>query len=154
MDLFAPLPVEARRALAGDAGDHLFAAGEAIVRQGEEGSSMFVVLRGAVVVVLEPSGQQVAAIEAGGFFGEMSMLTGDPRTATVRAATDVQALEIAAADMRRLAQTHPGLLEHVCRVITTRRAGLQQAEATAAAAAGQAQTPQSMLARIKAYLGV
>ena len=154
IDLFSPLPVEARRALARDAADHLFAAGEAIVRQADEGSSMFVVLRGAVNVVLEPSGQQVAAITAGGLFGEMSMLTGDPRTATVRAATDVQVLEIAAAEMRRLAQAHPGLLEHISGVITTRRAGLRQAEATAAAVAGQAQTPQSLLERIKAYLAL
>jgi CRP-like cAMP-binding protein len=81
-------------------------------------------------------------------------LTGDPRTATVRAATDVQVLEIAAGEMRRLAQAHPGLLEHISGVITTRRAGLRQAEATAAAVAGQAQTPQSLLERIKAYLAL
>lgn len=154
IDLFAPLPLEARHALAGDAHDHLFAAGEAIVRQGEAGSSMFVVLGGEVDVVLEPSGQHVAKIGSGGFFGEMSMLTGDPRTATVRAVGDVQVLEVAATDLRRLADSHPGLLEHISRVIVTRRAGLEQAEATAAAAAGQAPATQSLLARIKSYLGV
>ena len=95
-----------RRGLARAAGEHLFAAGEAIVRQGDRGSSMFVVLRGNVMVTLEPSGQQVATITSGGFFGEMSMLTGDPRTATVRAVDDVQVLEIAAADMRRARAVH------------------------------------------------
>lgn len=154
VDLFGLLPRDARQGLARDAADHIFAAGEAIVRQGDAGSSMFVVLRGTVTVVLEPSGQQVATIGAGGFFGEMSMLTGDPRTATVRAATDVQVLEIAAADLRGLAETHRGLLEHISRVIAKRRAGLEQAEATAAATASQAPTPQSLLARIKSYLGV
>ncbi len=114
---------------------------------------MFVVLRGSVMVTLEPSGQQVATIPSGGFFGEMSMLTGDPRTATVRAVDDVQVLEIAAADMRLLAQSTPGLLEHISTVVSARRAGLAQAEATAAAAAAeQMQAPQTLLARIQAYL--
>lgn len=114
---------------------------------------MFVILRGHVMVTLEPSGQQVAEIASGGFFGEMSMLTGDPRTATVRAVDDVQALEIEAADMRRLAQSTPGLLEHISTVVAARRAGLAQAEAHAAAAAAeQAHAPQTLLARIQNYL--
>jgi len=155
IDLFATLSPEASRALAQAAGDHLFAAGEAIVRQGEQGDSMFVVLRGTVDVVLEPSGQQVASIPSGGFFGEMSMLTGDPRTATVRAATDVQVLEIAADHMRRLAKATPGLVEHISSVVEARRAGLAKAEATAAAAAAaQTHAPQSLLARIKSFLAI
>ena len=84
--------------------DHLFAAGEAIVRQDAEGDSMFVLLSGQARVLLEPSGQEVAVIPAGGFFGEMSMLTGDRRTATVKAMDDTRALEISAADFRELAR--------------------------------------------------
>lgn len=155
VDLFATLGSEARLALARAAGDHLFADGETIVRQGETGDSMFVVLRGGVRVVLEPSGQEVARIPAGGFFGEMSMLTGDPRSATVRAVGDVQVLEIDSAGMRVLAQQTPGLLEHVSQVVANRRAGLAAAEATAAAAAASAaQAPQSLLARMRAFLRV
>jgi CRP-like cAMP-binding protein len=97
----------------------------------------------------------VATITSGGFFGEMSLLTGDPRTATVRAVSDVQALEIGADNMRSLAQSTPGLLEHISRVVDARRAGLARAEATAAAAAAaHATSPQSLLARIKAFLAV
>ena len=47
------------------------------------GQSMFVVASGSVDVVLEPERQEVAGIDAGGYFGEMSLLTGEPRTATV-----------------------------------------------------------------------
>jgi CRP-like cAMP-binding protein len=104
--------------------------------------------------VLEPSGQQVATIAAGGFFGEMSMLTGDPRAATVRATGDVQALEIAAGNIRRLAQAEPGLLEHISTVVAARRLGLARAEATAAAAAEQVQAPDSLLTRIRAFLAL
>jgi CRP-like cAMP-binding protein len=72
----------------------------------------------------------------------------------VRAVTDVQALEIAASAMRRLAHVTPGLLEHISAVVEARRVGLAKAEATAAAAAGRAHPPQSLLARIKAFLAI
>jgi small-conductance mechanosensitive channel/CRP-like cAMP-binding protein len=155
IDLFSTLLPDARRTLARDAGEHLFAAGEAIVRQADQGDSMFIVLRGTVHVVLEPSGEEVATITAGGFFGEMSMLTGEPRSATVRAATDVRVLEIAAEHMRRLAHGTPGLVEHISKVMEGRRAGLARAEASAAAAAAaQTQAPHSLLARIRSFLAM
>ena len=88
--LFTTLDAEARGALATSASEHLFGSGEAIVRQDADGDSMFVLLKGSARVVLEPSGQEVAVIPAGGCFGEMSMLTGDRRSATVRAMDDVR----------------------------------------------------------------
>ena len=78
---------------------------------------MFVLMKGHARVVLEPSGQEVAVIPAGGFFGEMSMLTGDRRSATVKAMDDVAVLEIAAKDFRELALANPGLLDHVSTII-------------------------------------
>ena len=78
------------------------------MRQDAEGDSMFVLISGQARVVLEPSGQEVAVIPAGGFFGEMSMLTGDRRSATVKAMDDVSVLEIAAKDFRELALANPG----------------------------------------------
>ena len=57
----------------------LYGAGEAIVREGEPGSSMFVIIRGEAAVTLSASGQPVARLSEGKFFGEMSLLTGDPR---------------------------------------------------------------------------
>ena len=75
-----------RRAAGRDRGADVTAAfgdGEAIVRQGDPGQSMFVVASGQVAVVIEPERRDVATIDRGGYFGEMSLLTGDPRTATV-----------------------------------------------------------------------
>src|SRR6185503_18395122 len=68
VDLFKTLSQEARQALAALASHHLFAAGESIVRQDAAGDSMFVLMKGQARVVLEPSGQEVAVIPAGGFF--------------------------------------------------------------------------------------
>jgi small-conductance mechanosensitive channel/CRP-like cAMP-binding protein len=154
VDLFAPLSAEARLSLSRAASEHLFGEGEAIVRQGESGASMFVILHGRVRVVLEPSGQQVARIEAGGFFGEMSVLTGEPRSASVRAESDVRLLEISAAQMRDLVQATPGLLEHISQVMASRRVGLAAAEASAATGAATVQSSRSLLARFQRFLGL
>ncbi|MDP2320752.1 MAG: mechanosensitive ion channel family protein [Acidobacteriota bacterium] len=153
VDLFATQTPETRMRLATAARDHLFAAGEAMVRQDASGDSMFVLLGGAARVTLEPSGQEVAVIPAGGFFGEMSMLTGDRRTATVRATEDVRALEISAADFRKLAVVDPALLDHISSVVTTRRQGLDEARATAASAVPP-EEKQTLLARMRKFLHV
>lgn len=151
--LFQPLSAEARHALATAASHHLFAAGEAIVRQDAEGDSMFVLLSGYARVALEPSGQEVAVIPPGGFFGEMSMLTGDRRSATVRAMEDVMLLEIAAKDFRELVQSNSGLLDHVSTIMSTRRVGLEDAKATAAAVAAP-EAKQNFLTRMRRFLSL
>ena len=65
----------------------LFAPGETILRQGDAGESFFVIHRGHVSVHVGTDGaqQEVARLGAGQFFGEMSLMTGDRRSATVRA---------------------------------------------------------------------
>lgn len=151
IDLFAPLDRESRHALAKASRHHLFAGGESVVRQGAAGDSMFVVLKGRVRVVLEPSGQEVAMIPAGGFFGEMSMLTGDPRTATVKAVDDVTVLEISASQFRGLAMANPTLLDHVSSIVGSRRTGLEEARASAAAAAAP-EAKHTFLARMRRFL--
>ena len=88
VDLFALIDDAGRAELATRTRERVFGAGEVIVRQGDTGSSLFVVHRGEVVVRLEPDGREVARTHVGGVFGEMSLLTGDPRTATVAAARD------------------------------------------------------------------
>ncbi len=153
VDIFNTLTPEMRRSLAVAAQDHLFAAGEAIVQQDAPGDSMFVVLSGRARVVLEPSGKEVAVIPAGGFFGEMSMLTGDPRGASVRALDDARVLEISAATFRTLIVADPELLPHISDVVSSRRAGLEEAKASAAAT--QVDQPrETLLSRIQRFLRV
>ena len=152
VDLFDELPQDVRIALSRSAQEHIYAAGESIVRQGNAGSSMYVVLSGRARVLLEPSGQEVAIIEPGGIFGEMSMLTGDPRTATVRAIEDVRVLEVTAERFREVVIERPGLVEHVSSVVAARRVGLDHARAVAAASTSVAVAPRTLFGRIQKFL--
>jgi CRP-like cAMP-binding protein len=64
--------------------------GETIVRQGEKGIGLFLILDGEVAV--EKSGKKVATLTAGQFFGEMALLEEQPRTADVRSSGPVRCL--------------------------------------------------------------
>lgn len=154
IDLFSGLDDIERARLAEACPEHLHGERERVVRQGDAGRSMFVVLDGRVRVTIEPSGQEVAVITAGGFFGEMSMLTGDPRAATVTAMDDAVLLEIDADRFRELAVRRPDLVEHVSGIVSARRQGLADAKAAAEGARAAAPAPQSLLSRIKGFLNL
>jgi small-conductance mechanosensitive channel/CRP-like cAMP-binding protein len=150
VDLFSTLSPELRSQVARSAPMAVYGSGETIVQQGEEGQSMFVVVSGSVSVVLEPSRDEVARIERGGYFGEMSLLTGEPRSATVLAVGDVVVVEIGADLFRRLAAVHPQAIEKIGLAAMIRRAGLEQMKtATAGAVAVETTT---LMARMKKFL--
>jgi small-conductance mechanosensitive channel/CRP-like cAMP-binding protein len=73
-----------------------FGEGDILIRQGDADSDMFLLVEGAVQVAVEKNGADVvvARMKAGDYFGEMSLLTGEPRTATIRAVTDGAAYRI------------------------------------------------------------
>ena len=91
-------------------------------------------------------------IGPGEFFGEMSMLTGDPRIATVRALDDTRTLEISAERFRALAIEQPDVVEHISRIVSARRAELDEVRAAAVASAAATAAPRSLLARIQRFL--
>jgi CRP-like cAMP-binding protein len=98
-----------------------FDAGERIIQQGEPGDSFYVICEGRASVLREDDGlaHPVAALEAGEFFGEVALLAGGPRTASVYALTDdTQVLEISGQLLMELARRHPGVaaaLKTFCR---------------------------------------
>ncbi len=113
---------------------------------------MFVVHRGRVRVV-EASGRELAAFEAGGYFGEMSMLTGQPRSATVLAAEECQVLELTAESLREVALANPEVVTRLSAVVAERRADLDRQKAEAAAGRpAVAEVQRSLLTRIQAFL--
>jgi small-conductance mechanosensitive channel/CRP-like cAMP-binding protein len=153
VDIFAALSREHRADIAAATVTRTYGDGEAIVRQGEPGESMFVVSSGQVAVVIEPDRREVAKIERGGYFGEMSLLTGAPRSATVIARGEVVVLELDAELFRRLGVDHPQAIEQVGLAAVTRRVELDRARAASAGAA-VADAPATFLARMKKFLRV
>lgn len=84
--------------------------GDIIVTEGEEGSSLFLIVGGTVKVFTRTDdGKNIALAELGpgDFFGEVSLLTGRPRTATITARTEVTAIELDRASIDRIANDHP-----------------------------------------------
>lgn len=91
-----------------------FEAGDVIVAEGAAGDSMFILTSGKVkAYVKTPKGKslKVQEFEEGDFFGEISVLTGKPRTATLTAAVDCDCLELTRAALDEITKTHPGVRE-------------------------------------------
>lgn len=85
-----------------------FATGEAIVREGEDGDSLFVICAGSVEVLKArssedgPSEERLAVLKVGDVFGEMELIDMQRRSATVRALEPVTALALSNADLFRI----------------------------------------------------
>ena len=128
--LFVPLAEEELERLAKASTTRIFAPGEAIVRRGMEGNSMFVIVRGAVKVQIPEGDSQktINRLTANDFFGEMSLLTGQPRTATVIAEEETEVVQIKKTALRPLFETNPDLMKSICDLIEERRTLLVQKE--------------------------
>ena len=153
VSIFANLPDEQRTQIAAVARRSLYGSGEAIVRQGNSGCSMFVLLSGEAAVLIEPGDREVARIAPGGFFGEMSLLTGAPRNATVRTTADSEVLEITADDFKQFVLANPAVVEEVGAAVSRRQAELDQARAQGTSTT-PAETPQRLVDRIRRFFGL
>ena len=151
VDLFESLDDEQRRAIAAATRTWVYGDGEVVVRQGEAGHSMYIVCSGQIAIVLEPERSVVASIEKGGYFGEMSLLTGEARTATAVAQGDVVLLQIDADLFRMLAADNPQTIERIGVAAMTRRGQLDEVR-VAARGAALADAPATFLSRMKRFL--
>jgi len=88
--------------------------GDIVVTEGEQGSSLFLVVTGQVKVFTRGERGEhlpLAELGPGDFFGEVSLLTGRPRTATITAKTEVVAIELDKDDVDRISVDHPEVSE-------------------------------------------
>lgn len=138
-----------------------FAAGERIVRQGDSGDSMYVVLDGvAIVTVADANGgeREVARLSRGEFFGEMALLTGEARTASVTAVDDLTVLVIEKAALQAKLAQRPALAEEMAQIVAARRQGLQAVRDLQLAGAEQKREVQrtagELLGRIRRFFGL
>jgi len=152
VEILAALTDEQRVELAAVSRPQLYAAGEAIVAEGDAGDSMFVLARGEAAVTLSQTEGVVATLRAGAFFGEMSLLTGDARSATVSAVTDCELIEVSADAFRRVVLTDAAIVDRVAAAVETRRAELERHRASRATDGAAAETPQTFVNRVRRFL--
>jgi potassium-dependent mechanosensitive channel len=132
LDIFDPFSHEAKVYLGKRMKRRYYDPGQEVVRQGDAGDSLFVIAEG-VLSVRAKSGEreamEVARLGAGDFFGEMALLTGEPRTATLAAVTDTLLYEITKEDISPLLERQPEISWSLTDVLVKRK----QATATATA---------------------
>jgi hypothetical protein len=104
-----------------------FRPGETIVRQGDAADRFFVVAKGEVEVLKDVDGgeEQIGLMGPGQFFGELGLLMGDKRTASVRAKGEVELLAMDRDEFAKLVATSSGGASDVDRVLPERLAELQ-----------------------------
>ncbi len=110
--------------------EYWYESGETIVQKGSSGTDFFIIDRGRVAVFLDDEATSpVAELGTGQFFGEMSLLTGEARTATVRAEEETSLLVLGQETMSHLLRENPDLATLLSRVLAERSARNQQAQA-------------------------
>jgi small-conductance mechanosensitive channel len=138
-----------------------FGRGERVIDEGAEGDSMFILLRGAAEVSIAKNGSRipVAKLRSGDCFGEMSLLTGERRSATVRAEGDCYVMEIGKNVMGEVIRESPDCLKQLSELLATRRMeteGILKDAASSAAdqAAKQREYTATFLNRLKTFFAL
>lgn len=129
VDLFAALNEDDFKEINDKMERRFFHKGEAVVRQGEPGQSLFVLREGLmnVFVTGEDENQtRVGQLGAGAFFGEMSLLTGAPRRATVIPEVDSIGFKITKETLEPILQRRPELIEQLSEALAERKLTTEQ----------------------------
>jgi len=130
VDFLRLLPEEALDQLASLSRTLPFMSGEAIIRQGDPGSELYIVQRGEVAVCVgrneTESIAELARLGTGEFFGEMSLMTGEKRAATVRAFTDCELVEVGREAFHAVIASDPKIIEPITRVLVDRQLALKE----------------------------
>lgn len=156
MEIFSPLSSGEIELLARDAIIQEFAKGERVVYQGDEDDALYLIREGhAVVSVMGAYGteQEVARLSTGDFFGEMALLTGEPRAANVTAVDDLQTIVIYKSAMQNLFRERPTLAEAIAVVVDKRRVRLAERAKQGAEVVASVHHAQSgdILGKIKSF---
>jgi CRP-like cAMP-binding protein len=152
--LFEALTAEDRQKIAEEAVIQEFGSGEPIVHQNETGDSLYIILSGACDVQLEKIGggtNKVATIEEGDFFGEMSLLTGEVRKATVKAMEYATVARVDKALFSTFLASNPKVCEKLGTIMAQRQ---QELDKEASRPSDELANPNNVINRIKAFFRI
>lgn len=160
VDLFEPLSDEERRAAAARFRSVHYVGGEKIIEEGAPGDSFFLIDSGEVQVSKKMGGysRELARLMDGQFFGEMALLTGEPRAATVVAASDVDLFVLDKGGFQDIIAANPAMAVDISGILAERREALSQAEGDVThrfdAQGTPAEVKARLLERIRSHFGV
>jgi CRP-like cAMP-binding protein len=156
IDLFTPLSDAERATLAERALERHYAADEIVVRERESGTSMFLVESGRLSVSIHGASgsQEVSVLEPGSAFGEISLLTGEPRSATVRSINEVALIEIDKATLAPILEANPSLVNSLEETMRARQRTTAELLDAARVAQASAPEPLALAARIARFFGL
>jgi len=123
ISIFSLFPKEVKIHLSKQMKSHCYSSGQSIVQQGDEGDSLFIIVEGVVGVWVRLENEKTIEVDrmgAGTFFGEMALLTGEPRTASIIATTDTMVYEITKAHIAPLIEEQPEISKHLSEALTQR----------------------------------
>ncbi|HET7365065.1 MAG TPA: mechanosensitive ion channel family protein [Burkholderiales bacterium] len=158
VDLFSVLSEDEMNELAERLQYAPFARGDVITKQGNIAHWLYIIMFGEVDVRYEPPNavpQTVSTLRAGQFFGEMALLTGDARSATVVAKSDVECYRLDGKSFQGLLLGRPEIAEGIARVIASRRPELEKIREVWTTQPMQVPTEQAdLLSRIRRFFGL
>jgi CRP-like cAMP-binding protein len=160
VDILSPLSKSELKKLVATVGVEVYATGEFPVRQGQAGDTFYIIKKGRVEVIVEKaSGEsaRVAVLGPGDFFGEMSLLTGEARTASIRVKEDAELVVIDKESFSSILAYNPSIAESLSKILSERQAGLEaQRERLDAAALDRRKKDHSgkLLHRIREFFGL
>ena len=158
--LFRPLSEDDVRLMAANLQEQIFASGETLVKQGDEGQTFYIVKSGEVRVCVKIDGREtvLTKLTAGDYFGEMCLLTGERRSASVVAESDTRVLVLSHVVLQRVLESNVALAEELARELAKRQEGQRKmAEQNAEQAARSAKPPEThtvLLTRIRRFFGL
>lgn len=154
--MLAVLSQDELRGLADRSSLHMLSDGSPVIRKGESGDSMFVVAEGRLSVLAdsEDGPREVAVLWPGECAGEMSLLTGEPRSATVVTCGTTCLLEVPKRALLPILQANPMVAERIAAAIGQRKANGVTAVSTDAATQERQDTVIVLIRRIRGFFGL
>jgi small-conductance mechanosensitive channel/CRP-like cAMP-binding protein len=123
IELFASLSADELRVLAGRLAPSPFAKGDILTRQGDPSNSLYILVNGHADVFVESDGNRARVTELGpgSVVGEMGLMTGEPRSATVVAASPVESFRLDKVSFRDLLVSRPDVADRVSALLAVAR---------------------------------
>jgi small-conductance mechanosensitive channel/CRP-like cAMP-binding protein len=129
VDFLATVPLPLLERLAERSQTCHFGPGEPVIRQGDAGHEFFIIQHGEVCVIVGRSGgsmAEVARLGPGKFMGEMSLMTGEPRSATVQAVQECEMVRVDKDAFHDVLAEAPALAEEITRILVERQIQLEE----------------------------